>query len=125
LELFVRKPRYRAQVASRIKTIQYRRREIVIIVINKQSRLYDLAQATRLMNEHLRPLAHSHSFAITVYTVQGISLDSIVLANLYESTKGNQPHLAYVALSRARSKDGLFLLRTIATVLLVDKHVYQ
>jgi hypothetical protein len=65
------------------------------------------------------------AFAVTVYKLQGISLDSIVLANLYESTKGNQPHLAYVALSRARSKDGLFLLRTIATVLLVDKHVYQ
>jgi hypothetical protein len=85
------------------------------LVRSKQSRLYDLAQATRLMNKHLRPLAHSHSFAITVYKLQGISLDSIVLANLYESTKGNQPHLAYVALSRARSKDDLFLLRNFAT----------
>jgi hypothetical protein len=78
------------------------------LVRSKQSRLYDLAQATRLVNEHLRPLAHSHSFAITVYKLQGISLDSIVLANLYEVPREIEPHLAYVAL--LRSKDGLFLL---------------
>jgi hypothetical protein len=78
--------------------------------------LYDLAQATRLVNEHLRPLAHSHSFAITVYKLHGISLDSIVLVNLYESTKGNRT-ASRVRRSVASAFEGwpVPIMRTFAT----------